>query len=204
MIFFAREPFPGPLRLTCVSKQNKLTKEVDDMKKCLALLMILALAIPFAFAEEGAQEIMSFHLEGWILEVQEDGILMDMGDSGEVMVLLSEDTVIENTEDSLAAGQYALVDYDGQMTRSRPAQITADKISVYAVHGTVAEVSEEGILVSSKENGDVFATLPEGMGLEVGQEVTIYFNGVMTMSLPPRINALAVEISMEEAQTREA
>ncbi|HIU34589.1 MAG TPA: hypothetical protein IAB02_08500 [Candidatus Pullichristensenella excrementigallinarum] len=174
------------------------------MKKCLALLMILALAIPFAFAEEGAQEIMSFHLEGWILEVQEDGILMDMGDSGEVMVLLSEDTVIENTEDSLAAGQYALVDYDGQMTRSRPAQITADKISVYAVHGTVAEVSEEGILVSSKENGDVFATLPEGMGLEVGQEVTIYFNGVMTMSLPPRINALAVEILMEEAQTQEA
>lgn len=204
MIFFAREPFLGLLRLTCVSKQNKLTKEVDDMKKCLALLMILALAIPFAFAEEGAQEIMSFHLEGWILEVQEDGILMDMGDSGEVMVLLSEDTVIENTEDSLAAGQYALVDYDGQMTRSRPAQITADKISVYAVHGTVAEVSEEGILVSSKENGDVFATLPEGMGLEVGQEVTIYFNGVMTMSLPPRINALAVEILMEEAQTREA
>ena len=204
MIFFAREPFLGLLRLTCVSKQNKLTKEVEKMKKCLALLMILALAIPFAFAEEGAQEIMSFHLEGWILEVQEDGILMDMGDSGEVMVLLSEDTVIENTEDSLAAGQYALVDYDGQMTRSRPAQITADKISVYAVHGTVAEVSEEGILVSSKENGDVFATLPEGMGLEVGQEVTIYFNGVMTMSLPPRINALAVEISMEEAQTREA
>lgn len=204
MIFFAREPFLGLLRLTCVSKQNKLTKEVDDMKKCLALLMILALAIPFAFAEEGAQEIMSFHLEGWILEVQEDGILMDMGDSGEVMVLLSEDTVIENTEDSLAAGQYALVDYDGQMTRSRPAQITADKISVYAVHGTVAEVSEEGILVSSKENGDVFATLPEGMGLEVGQEVTIYFNGVMTMSLPPRINALAVEILMEEAQTQEA
>lgn len=204
MIFFAREPFLGLLRLTCVSKQNKLTKEVDDMKKCLALLMILALAIPFAFAEEGAQEIMSFHLEGWILEVQEDGILMDMGDSGEVMVLLSEDTVIENTEDSLAAGQYALVDYDGQMTRSRPAQITADKISVYAVHGTVAEVSEEGILVSSKENGDVFATLPEGMGLEVGQEVTIYFNGAMTMSLPPRINALVVEISMEEAQTPEA
>lgn len=204
MIFFAREPFLGLLRLTCVSKQNKLTKEVDDMKKCLALLMILALAIPFAFAEEGAQEIMSFHLEGWILEVQEDGILMDMGDSGEVMVLLSEDTVIENTEDSLAAGQYALVDYDGQMTRSRPAQITADKISVYAVHGIVAEVSEEGVLISSEENGDVFATLPEGMGLEVGQEVTIYFNGVMTMSLPPRINALVVEISMEEAQTREA
>ncbi len=83
------------------------------------------------------------------------------------MVLLSEDTVIGRYEDSLAEGQYALVDYDGQMTRSRPAQITADKISVYAVHGTVAEVSEEGILVSSKENGDVFATLPEGMGLEV-------------------------------------
>ena len=118
------------------------------MKKLLSLLIaILMMALPIACAEEsapaaeesaapeeggwleadaeGEEDAMQIYmLQGAILEVGEDSLRIEDAEQGEVVVLISEDTVLE-TGYELAVGDYVYVDYDGVMTRSLPPQVTA-------------------------------------------------------------------------------
>ena len=142
-------------------------------------------------SEEAEIELVT--LTGVITEITDEYVLLDVGDMGQVQANLSEDTLIEGVEE-LAIGQTAIVTYDGKMTRSLPAQITALRVGVYEVRGTVKTVEDGRVTVEKTEGGDeVVLTLPEDApALAVGDVITAYTTGISTMSLPPQMNAIAI------------
>ena len=144
-----------------------------------------------ALSEEAEIELVT--LTGVITEITDEYVLLDVGDMGQVQANLSEDTLIEGVEE-LAIGQTAIVTYDGKMTRSLPAQITALRVGVYEVRGTVKTMEDGRITVEKTEGGDeVVLTLPENApALAVGDAITAYTTGISTMSLPPQMNAIAI------------
>ena len=142
-------------------------------------------------SEEAEIELVT--LTGVITEITDEYVLLDVGDMGQIQANLSEDTLIEGVEE-LAIGQTAIVTYDGKMTRSLPAQITALRVGVYEVRGTVKTVEDGRVTVEKTEGGDeVVLTLPEDApALAVGDVITAYTTGISTMSLPPQMNAIAI------------
>ena len=144
-----------------------------------------------ALSEEAEIELVT--LTGVITEITDEYVLLDVGDMGQIQANLSEDTLIEGVEE-LAIGQTAIVTYDGKMTRSLPAQITALRVGVYEVRGTVKTMEDDRITVEKTEGGDeVVLTLPENApALAVGDVITAYTTGISTMSLPPQMNAIAI------------
>ena len=142
-------------------------------------------------SEEAEIELVT--LTGVITEITDEYVLLDVGDMGQIQANLSEDTLIEGVEE-LAIGQTAIVTYDGKMTRSLPAQITALRVGVYEVRGTVKTMEDGRITVEKTEGGDeVVLTLPENAPtLAVGDVITAYTTGISTMSLPPQMNAIAI------------
>ena len=144
---------------------------------------------------DAQQEV--FTLTGQITEVGEGYLILEDAQQGQVHVNFAEDTVFEGVEQgALAAGQYAVVLYNGVMTRSLPPMVTAMRVSVYEISGTVAQVQEDGrVLIDRADVSDqVLVTLPEGAQTpEVGDEIVVYTNGIMTMSLPPQTNAIGVK-----------
>ena len=144
-----------------------------------------------ALSEEAEIELVT--LTGVITEITDEYVLLDAGEMGQIQANLSEDTLIEGVEE-LAIGQTAIVTYDGKMTRSLPAQVTALRIGVYEVRGTVKTLEEGRVTVEKTEGGDeVVLTLPENApALAVGDVITAYTTGNSTMSLPPQMNAIAI------------
>ena len=175
------------------------------MKKLISVLMMLALlasaAAGFAQNEQAEEECAAVLLTGTILEAAEDYVLLDVAELGEVQAWVSEETVIEGV-DALAPGQVAVVLYNGMMTRSLPPQVTAQRVSVYAVEGTVTAVEEGRVTILRADGaGDVIVTLPEDAPeLTEGTRVTAYTTGIMTLSLPPIMNGIGFEIAASEAQ----
>ena len=141
--------------------------------------------------EEATIEIVD--ITGTITEITDEYVMIDAGEMGMIQANLSDDTLIEGV-DELVVGQTAVILYDGKMTRSLPAQITALKIGVYEVKGTVTEVADGRVTITKTEGGDeVVLTLPEGAAeIAVGDTITAYTTGVSTMSLPPQMNAISV------------
>lgn len=144
-----------------------------------------------AMDEEAEIELVT--LTGVITGITDEYVLLDVGDMGQIQANLSEDTLIEGVEE-LAIGQTAIVTYDGKMTRSLPAQITALRVGVYEVRGTVKAMEDGRITVEKTEGGDeVVLTLPENApALAVGDVITAYTTGISTMSLPPQMNAIVI------------
>jgi len=150
--------------------------------------------------EAPAEEILP--LEGVIEEIteptynEETGllesatILMNTQTHGLVEVHFSTDSLLEGAED-LSVGDYIYVQYNGMMTRSIPGQVSAEKISAWRLTGKVTEVTEDGFMLNTQENGDVWVHAAEDLLslVQAEGEVTVYFNGVMTLSLPGQINA---------------
>ena len=182
------------------------------MKKLLSLLIaILMMALPIACAEEsapaaeesaapeeggwleadaeGEEDAMQIYmLQGAILEVGEDSLRIEDAEQGEVVVLISEDTVLE-TGYELAVGDYVYVDYDGVMTRSLPPQVTAGRIVSHKLEGDVLE--ENAILIYTEEGGEYRVNLPETWaetGFEA-QRAIVYYDGAATLSIPPQVSA---------------
>ena len=162
------------------------------MKK-IAVILAFALAMVAvlgAFAETPAAEPVL--MEGYVVEITEEGYLIEVDELGEVMVLVGDETVVETTH-KISYGDYLYIDYSGMMTRSIPPQITADVLRMYRLDGEVFEANaeENTLLVHSAYLGDVIVNMPE---VWAGQEfteqyVTVYYNGVMTMSIPAQIGA---------------
>jgi len=157
--------------------------------------------------ENSMQEPMDIvELFGMIVEITEDYVVLETNEHGGVQANLTEDTIVEGV-DALEVGQTAIVMYDGKMTRSIPAQITALKIGVYTLRGEVTEIGEGVITVKNADTQeDVILTLPQdAMQVAVGDQIIAYTTGVSTMSLPPQMNAIAVEqMEIEEIEAETA
>lgn len=143
-------------------------------------------------SEEAEDQVELVQLQGVITEIADGYVMLDAGEQGQIQVNITDDTVVEGVEE-LAVGQSAVVNYDGKMTRSVPAQITALSIGVYEVKGTVKALEDGRVTIDKGEGDEVVLTLPEGAPeLAVGDAVTAYTTGVSTMSLPPQMNAIAI------------
>ncbi|MDD3410479.1 MAG: hypothetical protein PHY12_06685, partial [Eubacteriales bacterium] len=144
-----------------------------------------------ALAEESSAVITV--LEGEITDLTEEGFLMEDAQLGQVYVLYDDETVFDGVaaKDAMSVGQYVFVDFDGRLTRSLPPQAVADRVGVYTVSGTITELLDEGYLV----DGDpVFGQVMVHPGENqphawAGAHVTVYYNGVMAMSLPGQISS---------------
>lgn len=143
-------------------------------------------------SEEAEDQVELVQLQGAITEVADGYVMLDAGEQGQIQANITDDTIVEGVEE-LAVGQHAVINYDGKMTRSVPAQITALSIGVYEVKGTVKALEEGRVIIDKGEGDEVVLTLPEGAPeLAVGDAVTAYTTGVSTMSLPPQMNAIAI------------
>lgn len=164
------------------------------MKKIIALLTAVMLVLALgcaAYSESDSEQLVG--IEGLVSEITEDGSYLIVTDMhGAVQVLVSEETYTETSRD-IVAGDYLYIDYNGQMTRSLPPQITASVLRMHCLEGSITEVfaEENTVMLSTETHGDVRVVLPEEWNAaEIDAEViTVYFNGVMTMSLPPQVGA---------------
>lgn len=93
--------------------------------------------------EEETQEIQT--LTGEIWRWAEISSFFATKQLGRCTSISSEDTEFEGAgRETLVAGQYAVVLYNGVMTRSLPPIATAMKVGVYEITGAVAQVQEDG------------------------------------------------------------
>jgi len=184
-----------PERTEKTKKQTKQKRMDKYMKKIFALILALALMIP-AFAETATSteaEIEYFTLEGIVTDVTEEFFLLDTMEQGEIQVNYDENTYFSN-EIPFAAGQYAYVTYNGQMTRSLPAQVYAIAVNVSLLTGEITEIDLENnaLHILNDLHGLVIVHLPEtdsAENYEVGSLIGVYHTGAMMMSLPPQIGA---------------
>lgn len=144
---------------------------------------------------ESNEEMEIFELTGQVIEVTDEYVVLRGNDGSEMRVNIGDDTIYEGVEPGeIAVGSYVLVMHDGKMTRSLPPQVYALKVGVYAMGGEVKEVAEGSVtIVRAQEGDEVIVFLPENAPeLAAGDQVTVYTNGAMTMSLPAQTTAIGI------------
>ena len=169
------------------------------MKKFFLLLLALMLAATTltAFAEEAIPspdaeyDLGPVLVSGFVTEVLDESILLLTRDGLHIEALLTPDAILEGKEPAI--GDYVTVAYDGMMTHSIPAQITAQHIGNYMLMGLVSELTEEGFTLTFGE--EVYAVNADAAllaGIQDGMFVTVYHMGMMTRSVPAAVNALHI------------
>lgn len=163
------------------------------MKKIFAVLMTIAMLAAMPFAAMAEENEMDTLLEGIVTKIVDGGFVMEDAEQGEVMLNTSDATVFDGmlAEGELMEGQYVFVEYDGRMTFSLPPQAHADRVVCNVLTGSVTEVLEDGsILMMDDTFGETIVHLGEGMNhVYAGMPITVYYDGVMTLSLPGQANA---------------
>ena len=131
-------------------------------------------------------------------EIVDGGFVMEDIERGKVMLNVSEETVWDGmaSQDGLSEGQYVLVDFDGRMTFSLPPQAHADRVGMYTLEGMVAEVYEDGMLLQGDPiHGDVIVNFAQAMPhVHQGMIVTVWYDGVMALSLPGQVTAKHITV----------
>ena len=170
------------------------------MKKILSVLMTIAMLAALPFAAMAEETEMDTLLEGLVTELVDGGFVMQDVQQGEVMLNTSENTVWDGmlAETELAVGHYVFVEYDGRMTFSLPPQAHADRVVCNVLTGSVVEVLEDGsILMNDDTFGETIVHLGEGMNhVYAGMPITVYYDGIMTLSLPGQANASHIVLPM--------
>ena len=131
-------------------------------------------------------------LAGEIVETNDLGFVLQDSVHGMVQVNIAENTVFDGllTEALPHIGDIVFVDYDGKMTRSIPAQVTATRVSLYIIKAVVEEVLDGALMATTDLQGQVIINLPEGMASpKAGDAIRVYYNGVMTLNLPAEVVA---------------
>lgn len=171
------------------------------MKKFFLMLLALMLATTTlaAFAEDaaiipspGAADIDDIAdiatIEGFVLDVQDGVILLQTREGQRIEALLTADTLMDGNEPAI--GDYIHITYDGQMTKSIPAQITADYVGDYVLMGLVSDMTEEGFLLTyGEQTWQVNTTEAQLALIQDGMFITVFHNGIMTRSIPAQVTA---------------
>ena len=165
--------------------------------KMLATLLALLMALTglTAFAEgaetpDAANDIpmTSVTLSGYVMDIQEDFLLVMTPDGLYVQAALTEETLFEGAD--VMVGDLVHILYNGMMTRSLPAQINAQTVSCHKLQGVVSEMTEEGFtLTFGEEVYVVNAEASQLEGIQDGMFVTVFHEGMMTMSIPAQVAA---------------
>lgn len=168
------------------------------MKKLFPMLlaMLLALTTLSAFAEQEAEtpdtDLAEYTLlQGFVTDVQSDLLQVLTRDGLTVEAQITEDTVFEGKD--VTIGDFVEIVYNGIMTRSLPAKITAQVVRDHMLMGLVSELTEEGFTLTFGE--DVYQINADATllaGIQDGMFVYVFFNGVTTRSLPAQLSALHI------------
>ena len=166
-------------------------------KRIAALLLALTAAFCLTGAANAADE-SPVVWEGTLTEVLEDGFVMQEADGREILFNVDEQTALDGFEtlEDLDVGMYVIVESDGRLTKSIPPQAHADRVTCYWLAGQVESVdAEENTFLMQTELGEVIVhqgdlTTP----VYAGMTVTVYFDGVMAMSLPGQIAARKIVV----------
>ncbi len=174
-------------------------KKISKTLSLMLALMLLCAALPMALAEGEHDEALATELPepemvilgGIVLEVTDEYLLLQTADSTQVQANLFDETLY-STAGAVKPGDYVEIGYSGIMTFSLPGQIAAMSVTSYQVSGTVGEIADEGFLLTDLDGGEWMVRVPEDATiiLSEGMDITVYYNGMMTRSLPPQINAL--------------
>lgn len=137
-----------------------------------------------------AQKIGMYAVEGYVLErlPESNMVMLNTEEQGEVLVRLAEDWEDNGCE-------YMTVYYNGMVMTSLPPQIGADFIwPGYSVQGPITEIADGYIMIGEgMEAYQVNCTaeqLPEG--IEAGAVVRVFYNGMMSRSIPAQITAMEI------------
>ena len=165
------------------------------MKKRLILSLLLAifhLSLP-SVAALGEVWTQKPELSGLITEVSEGSIMITDAESGPVLLSVDTETILEGILGGtpLEVGMYVFAKYTGILTNTEPPQAHADRLGCYALKGIVAETTNKDLLLAGDELfSEALVHLESNMPQAfMGVPITVYYNGTMTMSLPPQVTA---------------
>ncbi|MGI6174108.1 MAG: hypothetical protein ACOYI8_09475 [Christensenellales bacterium] len=167
-----------------------MKKSMPMMIVCFMMFALLALGGISA----GAQEIEDARLEGFVLHSEEEMILLDTQEYGEIQVNVDENTAFEGIDPMPEENAYLYITYDGNMSASLPGQIYAQKVEAFVISGEVLDAAEGYLRIAEDDTAEeVIVLLPEGAELPiVGLRIRAYTDGMMALSLPPQVNALSI------------
>lgn len=137
-------------------------------------------------------------MTGTVTEITEDAIIFTTADGQTIQANLSEDTVQEYLlpSETLTVGDFIHVTYNGQMTRSIPAQIAAMVVRAYVQQGQVTAMGDAYFMLKTEfDEIQVNCTAEQLAQVTEGAQVTVYFSGAMTMSLPAQIGAELIVVA---------
>lgn len=159
---------------------------------CLAGYLCIAAAPDVSVTAEPETEVTALDfaiLDGKVISLENDRMILN-SNGQEYAVLLTVDTVYEG-KSILEIGDVVSVQYNGQMTKSDPAQLTAQSVFCHVVTGVVSDLAENQFVLTLPDesvylvNYDVEAF----EGVQDGMTVSVYFDGASTRSIPPQIAA---------------
>ena len=165
------------------------------MKKLFALMLALMLAtlaitaVASTVTDLPEEEEELYFLTGFVTEAETDYIVI-LADGMYYQVNISEETMLDGFE-TLAIGDWVEVMHNGQMTRSLPPQVHGMMIRSYSFSGVVTELAEGSFTLITEDDQEIVVNFdPEQfIGVQDEMHVTVYFDGMMTMSIPAQISA---------------
>lgn len=158
---------------------------------------------------ENAEDVQDNLLTGTILEIDAElgEVLVENAEMGEVLVRF-EAELLEGLP-TLYPGVTVTFETTGIATMSLPAQMNAVSVEAISLQGTVLGFEDGMLLVDSGEMGVYAANLgagPRVYGLEhfgIGAKATVFFNGMMTRSIPAQVVAQVVAFEAAEEALEE-
>lgn len=160
----------------------------------LSAAVLMMTVLPMSAFAESAE--IDKELEGFVTEVVENGFLMNDKSIGSVMVNTGDTTVYDGivSEGTIEVGQYLIVSFNGRLTRSMPPQAYADRVVSFKIEGTVDTLLDgKFLLTGDAQWGDVIVHMGvDSPNVHSGVPVTVYFDGIMAMSMPGQVSARAI------------
>lgn len=175
-----------------ITKRRTLTMTAKIVSILLALLTLISGTAAASFDPEA--DLQTQH--GYILEMLDDGSFLLLNQDNQTVQVNTDENTVTDLAEPLHAGQYVVVDYDGKLTRSLPAQLYAQHIFGATLKGIVSAVNEREVtLIEDETQQEYIVHLPEDVELPTdGEHIAVHFNGVIALSLPAQLSALAWDV----------
>lgn len=140
-----------------------------------------------------AESIRSATIEGHVVEAgnEQNRVLIDSQEFGQVFATLPDSVKAEDYQD-----KYVRIYFNGVMALSLPGQVSALTIAeVFMETGEVTDIQKDYFIMQWGEselhvNFDEYTKVIHSF--DVGDEVAVYYNGIMTRSMPGQVYALVI------------
>ena len=143
-----------------------------------------------------ALHIGVYAVSGVIAEVLEDSIVIVQEETGEQIILTLPGAELLGENEELLEDEAIAAEDEALIEESDAELIEEDEADEAVEEAEEALIEEELFEDEEIEEEAEFA-------FQVGDKIIAYTNGAMTMSIPPRMNALAIILDLSEAEIAE-